>query len=239
LKYGDWLHRPRKPKYFDGSRILIQEITGGKPPRISATTYSELLYHDPGIISCINISELPTEFLLAIINSKLISWFNIKTSPKGKRTTFPKVLIGDIRKLPIKKSNKSFVIKLKDLVTLISEQSLNVQNHSNKFLCLLKSKYKLDSLTKKILSWDLLDFTEFLTELEKTRKKSAKENEIDFIKLSLSEESEWIEYFNSQKEAVKNLKRVINKTDIEIDRLVYELYGLTKDEIRIVEEANA
>jgi hypothetical protein len=31
----------------------------------------------------------------------------------------------------------------------------------------------------------------------------------------------------------------ISATDRQIDRLVYELYGLTEDEIRIVEEATA
>jgi type II restriction/modification system DNA methylase subunit YeeA len=33
------------------------------------------------------------------------------------------------------------------------------------------------------------------------------------------------------------VKRQIDATDREIDALVYELYGLTDDEIRIVEEA--
>ena len=131
------------------------------------------------------------------------------------------------------------MIKLKDLVTLISEQSLKLQNQSNSFLSLLKSKFKLESLSKKLVSWDLLDFNGFLTELEKSRKKSAKENEIDYTKLSLSEESEWMEYFNSQKEVIENLKKIIDKTDFEIDQLVYELYGLSKNEIDIIENANA
>ncbi len=34
------------------------------------------------------------------------------------------------------------------------------------------------------------------------------------------------------------LARRIEATDRQIDRLVYELYGLTEEEIRIVEEAN-
>ena len=46
-----------------------------------------------------------------------------------------------------------------------------------------------------------------------------------------------IEYFNSQKEIVKKLKTAINKTDKEIDQMVYELYGLTKEEIEIVENS--
>ncbi len=33
------------------------------------------------------------------------------------------------------------------------------------------------------------------------------------------------------------LRRQVETTDAEIDRLVYNLYGLTDDEIRIVEEA--
>ncbi len=36
-----------------------------------------------------------------------------------------------------------------------------------------------------------------------------------------------------------SLARQIDATDQEIDRLVYELYGLTDEEIRIVEEATA
>jgi len=35
-----------------------------------------------------------------------------------------------------------------------------------------------------------------------------------------------------------DLQRQIDETDCEIDQLVYELYGLTNDEIKIVEEAN-
>jgi hypothetical protein len=33
----------------------------------------------------------------------------------------------------------------------------------------------------------------------------------------------------------ESLKRQIDATDAEIDRLVYELYGLTEEEIKIVE----
>lgn len=38
-------------------------------------------------------------------------------------------------------------------------------------------------------------------------------------------------------DATTRLRRSIVATDKEIDQLVYDLYGLTDDEIRIVEEA--
>jgi predicted nucleic acid-binding Zn-ribbon protein len=40
-------------------------------------------------------------------------------------------------------------------------------------------------------------------------------------------------------EAGNALQRQIDATDRQIDQLVYELYGLTEEEIRIVEEATA
>jgi len=39
--------------------------------------------------------------------------------------------------------------------------------------------------------------------------------------------------------AKANLQRQIDATDAQIDRLVYELYELTPDEIKIVEELTA
>lgn len=57
------------------------------------------------------------------------------------------------------------------------------------------------------------------------------------IKLSLSEESEWMSYFKEQKNKAQALKSEIEKTDKEIDQLVYQLYNLTPAEIKLVEES--
>ena len=42
-------------------------------------------------------------------------------------------------------------------------------------------------------------------------------------------------YFDKYKTELINIKSEIDKTDREIDRMVYELYGLTDEEIKIVE----
>ena len=55
-------------------------------------------------------------------------------------------------------------------------------------------------------------------------------------RLSLSEESGWMRHFNDQKQIALELKSKINRIDNEIDQKVYELYGLTEEEIRIVEQ---
>ena len=170
LKYGEWLHRSRKPKYFKGSRILIQEITGGNPPRISAAQYEGVLYHDPGIISCLNVSNLKTEFLLGLINSKLISWYNLKTSPKGKRTTFPKVLIGDIRKLPIIEASKELQTSITKLVKDISLMALKALKLEIAFVNFLQAELTTEKLSKKLQSWHDLTFGDFIKRINQSHK---------------------------------------------------------------------
>jgi len=57
------------------------------------------------------------------------------------------------------------------------------------------------------------------------------------IKLSLSQEAEWEDYFLAEQAKAISLKNQINQTDKEIDQMVYELYGLTDEEIAIVENS--
>ena len=73
-------------------------------------------------------------------------------------------------------------------------------------LMLIKTKFNIITFSKKLQNWHELDFKVYLKELEKARKKSAKENEIEYTKLSLSEEAEWMEYFNEQKQKAQELK---------------------------------
>jgi len=79
-------------------------------------------------------------------------------------------------------------------------------------------------LSRKLRNWHELEFGDFLKELKKKK-----------IKLALSEEAEWMQYFNEQKKKAQALQSDIEKTDRAIDQMVYELYGLTKVEIQIVE----
>ena len=70
-----------------------------------------------------------------------------------------------------------------------------------------------------------LNFKEFLKELGKQK-----------IKLSLSQQDEWEEYFEDYKNSILEIKQKISQTDKEIDLMIYKLYELTEEEIKIIEE---
>ena len=48
---------------------------------------------------------------------------------------------------------------------------------------------------------------------------------------------EWMEVFETKKTETQTLKDEIDNRDKEIDVMVYELYGLTDEEIEIVENS--
>ncbi len=79
-----------------------------------------------------------------------------------------------------------------------------------KLLSLIREKFNIEKPSTKLQNWYELEYKNFLLELIKAK-----------TKLSLSEESEWMQYFNEQKQIAQALKSGIEKTDREIDRMVY------------------
>jgi hypothetical protein len=53
--------------------------------------------------------------------------------------------------------------------------------------------------------------------------------------MSKSQEFEYMELFTTKKAEAQALKAEIDQTDKAIDAMVYELYGLSEEEIGIVE----
>jgi len=166
------------------------------------------------------------KYYLAILNSKVL-WFFLSNTGyvlRGGYFTFKTKYLFPFP-LPEEPEDKSFYIKAVDKIMRLTEsQKMEIL----KFHRRLISSFTLDSLSKKLKSFYSLTFTQFLTELNKKK-----------IKLSLTEQDEWEDYFNKYKSEILAIQADIDRTDREIDQVVYELYGLTEEEIRIVEESVA
>ncbi len=129
ISYGDWLAAPRKPEFFRTKRILIREITN---PRILAAYTEDEYYNTPSIINVIDFREIDPFYLLGILNSKLLSFYHIENSPKAKKGLFPKILVNDVRSLPIKcgdlRSRESIVSLVKKVIEIGNGDTLALKN---------------------------------------------------------------------------------------------------------------
>ena len=226
LKYGKNLSAPRTIELFNGKKVIIREITG-KFPKSILSTYTEDFYlynlSNIGIIKK-EENEINLKYILVILNSRLMSYYFMKNTAKSVRKLFPKIILNDLRKFPFKEislqEQQPFIEKADKMLFL----NKNLQELSQKFQRLLTRKFELEKLTTKLQDWYLLKFSEFLKELKKLK-----------IKLSLKDEIEWEEIFLEKKEEAEKVKNEIEMTDKEIDKIVYELYGLSEEEIKIIE----
>jgi hypothetical protein len=159
----------------------------------------------------------------SLLNSKLINWYCYRfIYARAIRTMHFDNSITNRIPIPTDLIQQPFI----ELADILLFNNKELQELSQKFLRSLERKFSLTELPKKLQDWYLLSYPEFIKELEKKK-----------IKLSLSEEAEWEMYFTSEAQKAIELKSQIEKTDKEIDQMVYALYELTEDEIKIVEES--
>jgi len=126
IDYCGGIANPRDPKYFKGKRILIREITN---PRIFAAITSEELYNDPAIIIVKeNSSIYSLECLLAILNSKLATFYHFNSSPKATKGAFPKILVYDVNNFPLPQKIEKTI---QEKIAMLVDQILTINANDN------------------------------------------------------------------------------------------------------------
>jgi hypothetical protein len=161
-------------KFFSGPRILLRQLLSRKF-RLQAVFAEDEFLTNQSVQSLIPRGAFPNiKFSLAVLNSRLISWFFCQFNMVARRDDFPKTIIKQTRELPFPK------IDLK--------KPADKARHD-----------KLVVLVDKLLGL-----------MPKLRAATS----------------------DSEKAVLQN---AVTASDQQIDALVYELYGLTKEEIKLVE----
>jgi len=157
--------------YEAKEKILIRRIIN-RQDRLDAVYLNEAGVFKKDINPFIlNNSDYNTKYILALINSKLFSWFYINSSSIAAKDDFRQTTLAELRKMPIRK--------------IFQEQ--------------------------KSIHDKLVQLSDQMLESKKQIAKAKTESEKEYLEKKCS---------------------IIDK---QIDQLVYELYGLTEEEIKIVE----
>lgn len=215
------IHSLLSKDIIDNEKIYFQRMRKiSLFPRIVASYDNSNLHglYTCSVITKKNDCNLNLKYLLGLLNSKLINlWYKyFDTDIEIKLTS--------IKQIPIPNISLSEQNLFIDNVDFILEKNTEFEEILSKFYKSLRRKFLLEDITKKIQGFYLLSYSDFIKELAKKK-----------IKLSLSEEAEWEEYFNTESKKALELKSKIDASDKEIDQMVYKLYDLTEEEIKIVE----
>lgn len=206
-------------------KILLQRTRNESlKTRIVATLDEEGIYGMESLIFLTPKSErISLHYFIAILNSKLINYlFATKFLNLAVKGDYLKTL-----KFPL--TNKT------NALDLLSKKMLELNKLSQKvnsnFVKYISSNYKIAEFNNKLLECLKSDFRVFINELNKTLKASNQKP------LSKKEELEWFEIFEEKRNEFVTLNGEIQKTENQIDQTVYSIYGLSKEEINIIESA--
>jgi type I restriction-modification system DNA methylase subunit len=221
INYGNWLAEPRSKEIFFEQKLLIRR-TDDKLLGV----FDDKKYIGVNSIHCVQSinSDISNKYLLALINSKLINWYFRQENFHMVGKPLAEVKVVFVERLPIKIIDQFSQGDFSEKTDVMLFFNMQLQETSGKFKRSVKRKFSIESLPEKLSEWYLLSYSEFIKELGKKK-----------IKLSLTEEPEWEEYFIQESKKAIELKTKIDNTDREIDKMVYALYELTDEEIEIVE----
>ncbi|MFG1414911.1 MAG: N-6 DNA methylase [Thermoplasmataceae archaeon] len=133
ISYGNWLGAPREKRFFASPHIVVRQIISGKPPRIYAGYTDEELYNTQIGFNLIskNENEFKIKYILALLNSKLMSYYHKEKYLDPTKTLFQKILIVNAKKFPIKiisMSEQNKIIELVDKIIKLNKQLNQLNN---------------------------------------------------------------------------------------------------------------
>ena len=207
---------PHTKELFEVNEKLITQRVNSSGQLLVAYDNSGYYSLDTTNVSIIQDSEVNLKTILGILNSKLINWwFN-------DIFRMPTISGYELHQIPIHYPSNE--INIIEAVNKMLELNGKLKGLSDKYIHRITDYFELEKISQKLQSFYEYDFKQFRTELKKQK-----------IILSLKQQDEWEEYFNKYKTEINQLQEQITKMDNEIDVMVYKLYNLTYDEVKIVD----
>jgi hypothetical protein len=219
---------PKNLNYFHSPKIMTREISLG-----CNMTYDENgeYYHNTKVYSFVKKPkfDIDEKYYLGILNSKLM-WFFLKNTGSEYGGGYYVFKTNYLKPFPLPEISNTSQIMIDNVNAQLSKNK-DLQKVNLKFNNYFSGQYKLEKLPKKLENWSELSFADFITELNKAIKKAGQ------TPLTKKDEFEWLDLFEENKTKAQTLKSQIETTEKAIDKMVYELYGLSEEEIEIVENS--
>lgn len=166
--------------------------------------------------------EFNLKYVLALLNSSLLNW-RYKSIGKQTGSGVYEYFENQISKLPIKQiplsAQQPFIEKV-DIMLVLNKQ---LHQLIETFLQRVQDNFNLTKLSKNLSSFYEGSFGDFVAELKKQK-----------ATFSLVQQDEREPYFKEKQREILALKSDISAMDSAIDEMVFDLYGLSEEERKVV-----
>jgi SAM-dependent methyltransferase len=218
----DKLNGARKSEYFEKEKL----VTGRTVKRLSFALDLDNFYTLDTTQILIPRGDIPLKTILGLMNSKLINfYYSNKFKDSHMRGGYVRCYTGFLNKIPIHKNYADLDKIISDKVQQLISNQREYLKLLNKFLMQIQVQFSPRKLSKKLLTFYELTFSEFVKIINNSSKR----------KMTLREQDEWKDYFDDYSSRLYTLKTQIDEVDIEIDNVIYDFYQLNKSEIDVIE----
>ncbi|MFQ5793722.1 MAG: Eco57I restriction-modification methylase domain-containing protein [Candidatus Bipolaricaulia bacterium] len=282
VKYDKSIAEYKPPRYFRGPRIILRELISRQFQLQAVVVNEDFVTNKSHQSILLQNCDYSLGYLLAILNSNVLSHYHIRSSAIAIRDDFPKIVLDETRNLPVrridfttpvdererllKKSQHLYGICMDkgdpdcvtgfveyqlsqeperadvvhDLLAWLAEQMIEMHKQKQEeikgFLHWLEREMgtELENLSGHTIIEEYYDIEGGLDELlDRLSRNTRKIPKLD-TRGRQAQELVAKEYEASM-DILRPLLARIERTDRLIDLIVYRLYGLTEDEIAIVE----
>lgn len=168
--------------------------------------------------------------LLALLNSRL-HWFIVSSMSPPVRGGFHELRVQYVERLPIPDwddGKRAVMAAASGRASNAARDRLALQIALTRRIPDLCPPGREPKLTSRLREWwTLPDFAAFRAEVKKVFKDD----------IPLAERSEWEDWITRDRAEIGRLTAEIADAEAEIDRIVYDLFGLTNKEIKLLEQA--
>lgn len=225
VKFTDFSEKESLEQFYLGEpKILIRRLISRQDRVLCSYTDKNFAFSkdtNPFILN----EKKKTLYVLACLNSKLMSYMYVNLSSIATKDDFRQTTLGELRDLPIVFPKRKVQQRVSDLVSEILESEAKLFSKKDDLIRLTLADFGIAKANNKLSDWPKLDFSQFLDEIKKLIKPQS---------LSLTKKSEWLKHFESERKVALNLINKINAAELKIDQEIYDVFEVTKEEVKLI-----
>ena len=209
ISYGDYLAEPRRSVDFAAPRILVRQIPSKPPYCISAAYTEEHYINDINSMVVWDFKVAPAA-ILAVLNSRLISFWFVLTFDKLQRGLFPQFKVKELKAFPMPPNLQASEDQLVDLVNDLTVGGCVIAAETDEAVEFMSMNFglplRLCVKAVRDLDWEVIK-----------------------PKVKSSEREEAFRYLMTKGKHIRALRDSLVSQSAVLDELVYDLFGLSDD----------
>lgn len=222
IKYGENLAAPRSEDIFYREKIFVRQTGDSIIATLDNGNVSNDTLH---IVFSRKEQELSNNYLLGLLNSKLMTWIYQMEHPTEVGKPMAQVKKAFVEELPVVIGTKSQIEQVEAIVSDLLIMCQRKYEQKQQFLNYISKVYEPKKVSEQMENLQNLSFKEFIAELKKQK-----------VKLTASQQMELLPLYEEQKRQLEQISTQISVVQSSLDDMVFSIYQIPRTIADMIKE---